>query len=324
MLRLVFMGTPDIGCPTLQALATTPDFQVVGVVVQPDKPKGRDLKLQPPPVKELALRLGLPVLQPERARSEAFIAQLRELRPDLIAVLAYGQILPQTLLDIPAHGCLNVHTSLLPRWRGAAPIQWAILEGDAETGVTIMRMDAGLDTGGIVATRTTPIAPDDNAQTLHDRLAVLGADLLVQTIPRYVAGELPPRPQPAAGITYARKLTKDDGRLDWSQPASVLHNRLCAFTPWPGAFTFLPAQPKPQLLKVWRAEVARAGDLQSPSAAPGAVLSADKSGLIIACREGALRLLEVQKEGSRRMTVAEFVAGHPLAVGSSLASIGKE
>ncbi|MEN9574468.1 MAG: hypothetical protein RL514_2323 [Verrucomicrobiota bacterium] len=318
MLRLVFMGTPDIACPTLQALATAPDCRVVGVVVQPDKPKGRDLKLQPPPVKELALRLGLPVLQPERARNETSLQQLRDLRPDLVAVLAYGQILPQALLDIPTHGCLNIHTSLLPRWRGAAPIQWAILEGDAETGVTVMRMDVGLDTGGIVATRATPIDPDDNAQTLHDRLAILGAELLIQTIPRYVSGELPPHPQPAEGVTYARKLTKDDGRLDWSQPASVLHNRLRAFTPWPGTFTFLPTQPKPLLLKVWRAELLRAGDLQSPSTTPGQVLAADKSGLVIACREGALRLLEVQKEGSRRMTAAEFLAGHPLALGTQL------
>ena len=306
-LRIVFMGTPDIACPTLQALAVAPGCQVVGVVAQPDKPRGRDLKLQPPPVKELAVRLGLPVFQPERARNETFLAQLRELRPDLVAVLAYGQILPQPILDLPAHGCLNVHTSLLPRWRGAAPIQWAILEGDAETGVTLMRMDAGLDTGGIVATRATPIAPDDNAQTLHDRLAVLGAELLVQTIPRYVTGELPARPQPAEGVTYARKLTKDDGRLDWSQPASRLHNRLRAFTPWPGTFTFLPAQPRPLLLKVWRAEITEG------SGHPGQVLSADKSGIVVACREGALRLLEVQKEGGRRMTAPEFLAGHPLA-----------
>ena len=318
MLRLVFMGTPDIACPTLQALATASGLHVVGVVAQPDKPRGRDLQLQPPPVKQLALRLGLPVLQPERARHEAFHAQLRELRPDLVVVLAYGQLLPQALLDIPAHGCLNVHTSLLPRWRGAAPIQWAILEGDAQTGVTIMRMDAGLDTGGIVSTRATPIAPDDNAQTLHDRLALLGAELLVQTIPRYVSGELPSRPQPADGVTYARKLTKDDGRLDWSQPASVLHHRLRAFTPWPGTFTFLPAQPRPLLLKVWRAEVAevRASDPpSSPAALPGQVLAADKSCLLIACREGALRLLEVQKEGGRRMNAAEFLAGHPFAPG---------
>jgi methionyl-tRNA formyltransferase len=311
-LRIVFMGTPDIACPTLQALAASPDLQVVGVVAQPDKPRGRDLKLQPPPVKELALRLGLPVLQPERARNEDFLAQLRELRPDLVAVLAYGQILPQALLDIPPHGCLNVHTSLLPRWRGAAPIQWAILEGDPATGVTIMRMDAGLDTGGIVATRATPIAPDDTAQTLHDRLATLGAELLAQTILPYASGELPARPQPAAGVTYARKLTKDDGRLDWSQPAPVLHRRLRAFTPWPGTFTFLPPQPKPLLLKVWRAEIAGADNLQSPSTTPGEVLSADKSGLVVACREGALRLLEVQKEGGRRLPIGEFLAGHPL------------
>ena len=313
-LRIVFMGTPDIACPTLQALAIAPDCEVVGVVAQPDKPKGRDLKLQPPPVKELALRLGVPVLQPVRAREEAFLAQLRELRPDLIAVLAYGQILPQAVLDLPQHGCLNVHTSLLPRWRGAAPIQWAILEGDGETGVTIMRMDAGLDTGGVVATCATPIAPDDTAQTIHDRLGVLGAELLVRTISRYVAGEALPRTQPTEGVTYARKLTKEDGRLDWSQPARVLHNRLRAFTPWPGAFTFLPAQPRPLLLKVWRAEIASAANLQwAPATQPGQVLAADKSGLVIACREGALCLLEVQKEGSRRMTAAEFLSGHSLA-----------
>ena len=320
-LRIVFMGTPDIAGPTLQALATTPDFHVVGVVVQPDKPKGRDLKLQAPPVKELALRLGLPVLQPERARSEAFFAQLQELRPDLIVVLAYGQILPQSILDLPTHGCLNIHTSLLPRWRGAAPIQWAIIEDDAETGVTIMRMDAGLDTGGIVTARATPIALADNAQTLHDRLAVLGAELIVHTIPRYITGELSPHAQPSEGITYARKLTKDDGRLDWSQPAHTLHNRLRAFTPWPGTFTFVPAQPKPLLLKVWRAEVACVGDSQQqPSAQPGQVLSADKSGLVVACGGGALRLIEVQKEGSRRMSAMEFVGGHPLAIGSFLAA----
>lgn len=311
-LRIVFMGTPDIACPTLQALAASPDCQMVGVVAQPDKPRGRDLKLQPPPVKELALRLALPVLQPERARHEAFLAQLRDLRPDLIAVLAYGQILPQALLDIPPHGCLNVHTSLLPRWRGAAPIQWAILEGDAVTGVTIMRMDAGLDTGGIVATGATPIATDDTAQTVHDRLATLGAELLVQTLPHYASGALPARPQPAEGITYARKLTKEDGRLDWSQPAAVLHRRLRAFTPWPGTFTFLPAQPKPLLLKVWRAEPA------SGSGAPGTILAADKSGLVVACRTDALRLLEVQKEGGRRLPIGDFLAGHALATGQLL------
>ena len=311
-LRIVFMGTPDIACPTLQALAASPDSQVVGVVVQPDKPKGRDLKLQPPPVKELALRLGLPVLQPERARNETFLAQLRELRPDLVAVLAYGQILPPALLELPSLGCLNVHTSLLPRWRGAAPIQWAILEGDAETGVTIMRMDAGLDTGGIVTMRATPITPGDTAQTLHDRLAVLGAELLVQTIPAYARGGLTVRPQPAEGITYARKLTKDDGRLDWAQPAAALHRRLRAFTPWPGTFTCLPAEPRPQLLKIWRAEPA------AGSGAPGEVLAADKSGLTIACREGALRLFEVQREGGRRLSAAEFLAGHPLSPGQRL------
>lgn len=315
--RVVFFGTPEFAVPSLQALLDGPD-EVVGVVCQPDRPSGRGQKVQAPPVKQLAERHGIAVAQPVKLKTDELPDQLAVWQADLAVVAAYGRILPPRLLALPRLGCINVHASLLPRHRGAAPIQWAILTGDAETGVTIMRMDAGLDTGGIISTRATAIVPEDNAQTLHDRLAVLGAELLVQTIPRYVSGELPPRPQPAEGVTYARKLTKDDGRLDWSQPASILHNRLRAFTPWPGTFTFLPAQPKLLLLKVWRAELALAHGSPAPSATPGQVLSADRPGILVACREGALRLLEVQKEGSRRMTAAEFLAGHPLAPGAAL------
>src|SRR6266446_1437708 len=221
-LRLIFMGTPELSCISLQALLASSAFQVVAVVTQPDRPKGRDLKLHPSPVKELALRANLPLLQPERARNEDFLQQLRRLQPDLIAVAAYGQILPQSILDLPRFGCLNVHTSLLPKDRGAAPIQWAVLNDESETGVTIMKMDAGLDTGDILAQEKTPIHPQDDSQTLHDRLAAMGASLLVRTIRGHVAGKLTPIPQPTEGVTYAPKIKKQDGQLDWRMSARAL------------------------------------------------------------------------------------------------------
>lgn len=298
------MGTPELARTVLAALAGDARFQIVAVVVQPDKPTGRGLQLTPPPVKVEALAGNLPVLQPLKARDPEFLDQLRALAPDLIVVAAYGQILPQALLDIPRHGCVNVHTSILPRWRGAAPIQWAIAEGDAETGVTIMRMEAGLDTGPILSIARTPITAADTGQALHDRLAELGARLLLDTIPGYVAGEIQPQLQPAEGVTYARKITRDDGRLDWKQPALTLWNRLRAFTPWPGAFCLLPAEPRPKLLKVHAAQpVAGSGE-------PGVVLAADKTGLVVVCGDGALRLTEVQPEGGKRMTAEQFLAGH--------------
>ena len=236
-MNIVFIGTAELSCASLEKLAE--QHSVAAVVTQPDKPKGRELKLTPSPVKLLAEKLRLPLLQPAKARDEKFIAELRALKPDLIVVVAYGQILPQTILDLPAHGCLNVHTSLLPQYRGAAPIQWAIADGEPETGVTIMKMDAGLDTGPILSVRRTPILPTDNSQTLHDRLAQLGAELLAETIPAYVAGKIQPQPQPAEGASYAAKIKKEDGRVDWNSPAEKIWNRLRAFTPWPGAFTFL-------------------------------------------------------------------------------------
>lgn len=309
------MGTPELACASLNALmAAAPACQIVGVVTQPDRPKGRDLKLQPPPVKALALRAGLPVLQPARARDEALINELRRLEPDLIAVAAYGQILPKSLLDLPRFGCLNVHTSLLPKYRGAAPIQWAILNGDAETGVTIMKMDIGLDTGDIVTQARTPIYPDDTAETLHDRLARLGADLLVQTIPDYVAGKIEPRPQPANGVCYASKITRQDGQIDWRLPADAILNRMRALSPWPGLFTHLPAQPRPHLLKIWQAQRV---ELSGP---PGEILKADKAGIIVACGQGAIRISQLQREGGRCLTAGEFLAGHPLPPGQRLES----
>ena len=311
-LRIVFMGTPELAGESLAALLREPAFQIVAVVTQPDRPKGRDLKLTPPPVKQIALAAGLPVLQPVKARDESFIAGLRSFHPELIAVAAFGQILPGTILEMPRYGCLNVHTSLLPKYRGASPIQSAILNGDAETGVTIMKMDAGLDTGDILTHRATPIRDDDNAATLHDRLASLGAQLLVETIPGYVAGEIQPRPQAHESATHVAKIRKEDGRIDWQQPARAIWNRIRAFTPWPGAFTTLEVASRPVLLKIWQAETV----LQRGT--PGVILAADRNGIVIGCGTDALRVLVLQREGGRRMSAQEFLAGHPLAVGQLL------
>jgi methionyl-tRNA formyltransferase len=332
-LKIIFMGTAELACASLEKLARDEKFQMLAVVTQPDKPKGRELKLTASPVKILAEKLELPVLQPLKARDEKFISELHELKPDLMVVVAYGQILPQTILDLPKFGCLNVHTSLLPKYRGAAPIQWAIANGETETGVTIMKMDAGLDTGPILSVRRTPILPTDDSQILHDRLAQLGAELLVKTIPDYVIGEISPPPQPNEGSSYAAKIKKEDGRIDWSLPAKKIWNRLRAFTPWPGAFTFLrhelsvgraSAQAEvetsqtqrlagtlapPVLLKIWKAEVVeKSGDA-------GTILSADKTGIVVGCGQNALRILELQRDGGKRLSVEHFLSGFPINAG---------
>jgi methionyl-tRNA formyltransferase len=312
-LRLVFMGTAKLSCTILQALVDSPELDVVAVVTQPDRPKGRQLRLQASPVKELALQLKLPLLQPERARDEHFLKELPQIGPELMAVAAYGQILPQALLDIPQFGCLNVHTSLLPKYRGAAPIQWAILNDERKTGVTIMKMDAGLDTGPMLGQAETTIDPQDTSETLHERLAHMGADLLCQTIPKYVAGKIQPCPQPTEGVCYAPRIKKEDGHMDWSQPARALWNRVRGLLPWPGAFTFLPGKPPLRLLKIWSAELAKG------SGTPGEVLQADRNGILVACGDGALRILLLQQEGGRRLSVPDFLAGHSLAPGQRLA-----
>ncbi len=311
VIRVVFMGTPPLASEILGALLEDEAFEVSGVVTQPDRPKGRDLKLTPSPVKELALEHGLRVLQPEKARGGEFAADLRDLLPDVIAVAAYGQILPQAILDLPPLGCLNVHTSLLPRHRGAAPIQYALLKGDAETGVTIMKMDAGMDTGDILTCEKTAITAEDDAQTLHDRLAALGAQLLVKTIPAWAKGSIEPQRQSSDGVTYAPRIKKTEGLLDWKLPARELWSKVRALVPWPCAFTYVPAQPQAHLLKIWKAESCE----RSGSGSPGQVIEADKEGLVVACGAGALRLLEVQREGGRRLETKQFLAGHPLKAG---------
>jgi methionyl-tRNA formyltransferase len=248
-------------------------------------------------------------------------------------VAAYGHILPKDILDLPRFGCVNVHTSLLPKYRGAAPIQWAILNGETETGVTIMKMDAGMDTGAILAQAATPISPEDNSQTLHDRLARMGADLLVATLRDSATGRIQPRAQPAEGVSYAPKIKKQDGQIHWEQPAASIWNRVRAMIPWPGAFTFLQGEPQAHLLKIWQAEVTSPREILScapcgggqrvisrgeGTGAPGEVLRADKAGVVVACGSDALRILGLQREGGRRMSAQEFLAGHLLTPGQKL------
>ncbi|MEN6410379.1 MAG: methionyl-tRNA formyltransferase [Anaerolineaceae bacterium] len=295
-IRIVFMGSPDFAVPTLQALAD--HSPVVGVVTQPDKPAGRGQVLTPPPVKQLALQLKIPVIQPQRLKEPAALAQLEAWQPDMIVVAAFGQILRPAVLEMPRFGCINVHASLLPRWRGAAPIQAAILAGDAQTGITIMRMDAGVDTGDILAQRAEPILPTDTAETLTTRLAALGGSFLVETLPHILSGDLIPQPQNAGEATYAAMLKKSDGELDFSQPAVDLERRVRAMSPWPGAYTTWQGQ----ILKVHRAHVEHA------SAVPGALLRVG-SLPAIAAADGALVLDEVQPAGKKPMPGEVFLRG---------------
>lgn len=302
-MRLAFFGTPDFAVPALRALIGEA-HDVVCVVTQPDRPQGRSRStLVPPPVKQVALEEGIPVLQPDRPRGEEFLAQLRSYEPDLSAVVAYGHILRQDVIDLPKHGTVNIHASLLPRWRGAAPIQRAILAGDAETGVTIMQMEAGLDTGPMLLKRTTPILSQDTGQTLHDRLAVLGAQALIETLDNL--DSLPPEKQPEEGVTYAAKLRKEEAIIDWRQPAVVLDRLVRAFNAWPVAETRWEGRQ----LRIWEAEP----KAQAHSAAPGAVIGCSDAGIDVATGDGVLTLKRVQLAGRKAVSAAEFLRAHRLA-----------
>jgi methionyl-tRNA formyltransferase len=301
-LRIVFAGTPGFAVPCLRAAAER--GEVVAVYTQPDRPAGRGRQPAASPVKVEALARGLPVFQPENFKSAAAREQLRALQPDLLVVVAYGLILPQSVLDIPRHGCWNVHASLLPRWRGAAPIQRALEAGDAETGVCLMQMEKGLDTGPVLLSLATPITADDTGGSLHDRLAALGAEVLGDGLKLLRAGMRPiAQPQPAEGVTYARKLDKAEARLDWSRPARELADRVRAFNPWPVAEAELAGE----RLRIHAAAAIDAGHAQ----APGTVLAAGRDGIDIACGEGALRLLQVQREGGRSMPAADYLNARP-------------
>jgi|SRR5579862_2310407 len=304
-MRIAFMGTAELAGPCLEAVAKMSGHEVVAVVTQPDRPKGRDLKPAPPPVKVVAERLGLPVQQPLKIREAAAIEGLRAAQPDLIVVVAYGQILPKSLLEIPRLGCVNVHTSLLPRWRGAAPIQYAILHGDQETGVTTMYMDEHMDTGDIILQRAQLIHADDTSATLHDRLAKLGADLLVETVGLICEGKAPRAKQDETKATYAKKLSKENGHIDWTKPAIEIERQIRAFNPWPGSHT----QMGDLLLKIWKAEI-----IGGATGKPGEVLA----DFIVVTGEGGLRVLEVQPANSKRMAVDAFLRGHKIEAGTAL------
>lgn len=297
-IRTVFMGSPDFALPVLHGLAAA--YPLVGVVTQPDRPAGRGRSLTPPPVKNLAAELGIPLIQPRRLRDPEAMAQLRTWDPQLIVVAAFGQILRPELLELPRFGCVNVHASLLPRWRGAAPIPAAILQGDSHTGVTIMLMDPGVDTGPMLSQRPTPIQPGETARQLSERLAQLGAQLLLETLPRYLSGELLPQPQPEQGATYAPMLKKEDGRLDFNQPAQELERRVRAFHPWPGAFMEWQGLP----LKIHRARLG----VNAWRQPPGKHLIQD--GLPgVATPQGVLLLEELQPAGKRPLPGADFLRG---------------
>jgi methionyl-tRNA formyltransferase len=316
-MRIIFAGTPDFAAQALRALLEA-GFDVPLVLTQPDRPAGRGMQLQPSAVKQLAVARGIPVFQPVSLKKDpSAIERLRATPHDMMVVAAYGLILPQAVLDIPRLGCINIHGSLLPRWRGAAPIQRAIEAGDAETGVCIMRMEAGLDTGPVYARKALPILPTDNATTLHDKLATLGAQMIVQfaQLAQSLAHLPACKPQPEAGITYAAKIEKVEAAIDWSQSADVIARKIRAFDPFPGC-TFKHGD---ALYKAWNAHHSSFYDGSTSKRQIGEVLQADASGITVQCGSSAITLTQLQKPGGKRLAAREFLAGAPIAVGAMLA-----
>ena len=311
-MRVVFLGTGDIGVPSLKALAQS-GHEVRAVFTRPDRPAGRHLKLRPPPIKAAALELGLRVFQPEKIRGAEAVRELMSLEPDVIVVAAYGQILPKTILSLPRFGCMNIHASLLPRHRGASPIHSTILAGDKKSGVTIMQMDEGLDTGDILFQVTIAIEPAATAGSLHARLAHLAPDVLVECLNRLALGTLKPQKQDHALATYAPKLTREDGEIDWNKPAEEIERRIRAMTPWPGAYTHILLKNVPTFLKVHEAEI---GGSQDETA--GTVLATDNERILVAAGSGGIALKKMQLAGGNCLTAAEFARGHPIAPGTRL------
>ncbi|WP_297955438.1 methionyl-tRNA formyltransferase [uncultured Neisseria sp.] len=308
-MKVIFAGTPDFAAAALKAIAAA-GFEIPLVLTQPDRPKGRGMQLAPSPVKQAALELGLRVAQPEKLRNNAEALQmLKEVEADVMVVAAYGLILPQDVLDTPKHGCLNIHASLLPRWRGAAPIQRAIEAGDAETGVCIMQMDIGLDTGGVVSEHRYAIQPTDTANEVHDALMNLGAAAIVADLQQLkTEGRLKSVKQPEEGVTYAQKLSKEEARIDWNESAAVIERKIRAFNPVPAAWVEYQGKP----MKIWRAEVV------AQQGRAGEVLSCSSDGLIVACGANALKITELQPSGGKRMDIAAFAAGHTVEAGTVL------
>jgi methionyl-tRNA formyltransferase len=311
-MRIAFAGTPAFAAAALQALVES-HFEIALVLTQPDRPAGRGLRESPSAVKQVALRHGLGVAQPPNLRSEEILEQLRLTAAQALVVAAYGLILPQAVLDIFPAGCINIHASLLPRWRGAAPIQRAILAGDQETGVCIMRMEQGLDTGPVYLARKIPILPDDSAGSLHDRLAALGAQCIVEALPQIGQKTLAPSPQPVDGVTYAHKILKAEAAIDWQRDALDVDRQVRAFNPFPGAFSAL----ENETVKIWRAIAGAA-----VSAQPGKILACGADGIDVACGRGMLKITELQRAGGRRLSAAEFLRGLPAAQGARFVSPG--
>ena len=312
MARIVYLGTPDFAVPGLQALIDHPNFEVVGVVTQPDRPAGRGQKLRQSPVKQAAEAADLPIFQPPTLREDAAVDHIKAWKPDVLVVAAFGQILRQPVLELAPFGSINVHASLLPRWRGAAPIQYAIHAGDDQTGITIMKMDAGLDTGPMLRQQAIPIEPDETGATLHDKLAQLGAELLPPTLLDYLSGEIVPQPQPEEGVSLAPSLKKAAGEIDWAQSAIEIDRKVRAYTPWPGTFSYLDGK----MLKVISGKTHP--DFSQPTQ-PGTLILEDNL-LMVQTGQGSYQLDELQPAGKKRMSAQAFLAGRPDVIGTSFHS----
>ena len=309
-MRIIFIGTGEIGLPALHALTKTSEHHVLAVVTQPDRPVGRQLKLAASPIKEAAYKLHLKIYQPEKIGSSTSVAQMKYLKPDLIVVAAYGQILTKDILNLPKYGCLNIHASLLPKYRGASPIHAAIAAGERQSGVTIMWMDEGLDTGDILLQEATTLRRHETAESLHDRLAKIGADALLKAIPLVETGNAPRIKQDKSKVTMTKKLKKEDGHIDWDRPQREIDAHIRAMTPWPSAYAWIPQEADHKMLKIFTTIVSRRA-----KGKPGEIMRVDRHGILVAAKVGGLLLREVQLEGKKRMHAAEFARGFNLPVG---------
>src|SRR5271155_2162902 len=309
-MRIIFIGTGEIGLPALQALTKAPEHHVLAVVTQPDRPVGRQLKLAASPIKEAAFKLHLKIYQPEKIGSATSVSQLKYLKPDLIVVAAYGQILTREILNLPKYGCLNIHASLLPKYRGASPIHAAIAAGERQSGVTIMWMDEGLDTGDILLQETITLRRHETAESLHDRLAKIGADVLMKALPLVETGEAPRVKQDKAKATLTKKLKKEDGHISWDRPQMEIDAHIRAMTPWPSAYVWIPQEADHKMLKIFTTIISRRA-----KGKPGEVVRVDKHGILVAAKVGGLLLREVQLEGKKKMHAAEFARGFNLPAG---------